>query len=93
MRLVHTTAGPLHPSFHKADCRRAYLLRRPQSGPSVDEGPRPILTFAESLDTWIEGIKGLTRAVLILIMAWAVGQALKVLCAVVPCGDVCGVWQ
>lgn len=36
---------------------------------------RPILTFAKSLEVWIQGIKGLTTAMVILIMAWSVGSA------------------
>mmetsp|Transcript_25446 Transcript_25446/g.71157 ORF Transcript_25446/g.71157 Transcript_25446/m.71157 type:complete len:511 (+) Transcript_25446:933-2465(+) len=40
-------------------------------------GPRPILTLKESLEVWIEGIKGLTTPVLVLIMAWAIGQAVQ----------------
>ena len=46
----------------------------------VDEDgdcPRPILTFKESLATWIEGIKGLTTPVLVLIMAWGIGAAVQ----------------
>mmetsp|Transcript_18773 Transcript_18773/g.49117 ORF Transcript_18773/g.49117 Transcript_18773/m.49117 type:complete len:771 (-) Transcript_18773:83-2395(-) len=46
----------------------------------VDEdgkGPRPILTFKQSLAVWVEGIKGLTTPVLVLIMAWAIGQAVQ----------------
>ena len=40
-------------------------------------GPKPILTLKESLEVWIEGIKGLTTPVLVLIMAWAIGQAVQ----------------
>lgn len=46
----------------------------------VDEqgkGPRPILTFKQSLSVWVEGIKGLTTPVLVLVMAWAIGQAVQ----------------
>lgn len=50
-----------------------------RSVPVDDDGdcPRPILTFKESLAVWIEGIKGLTTPVLVLIMAWGIGQAVQ----------------
>ncbi|CAE7857470.1 unnamed protein product, partial [Symbiodinium necroappetens] len=41
------------------------------------EAPRPILNFKESLDVWIEGVKGLTAPVLVLLMAWGIGAAVK----------------
>lgn len=40
-------------------------------------GPVPLLTFKQSLEVWIEGIKGLTTPVLVLVMAWAIGQAVQ----------------
>ena len=42
-----------------------------------EEQPRPILDFKESLDVWIEGVKSLTCPVLVLLMAWAIGAAVK----------------
>lgn len=40
------------------------------------KGPsEPILSFATSLEVWIQGIRGLTTALMILIMAWAIGAA------------------
>eukprot|EP00056_Hartaetosiga_gracilis_P006366 m.96034 g.96034 ORF g.96034 m.96034 type:complete len:761 (+) comp12453_c0_seq1:50-2332(+) len=36
---------------------------------------KPLMTLSKSLDTWIAGIKSLTFAVLILLLAWSVGIA------------------
>ena len=41
------------------------------------EAPRPILNFKESLDVWIQGIKSLTCPILVLLMAWGIGAAVK----------------
>mmetsp|Transcript_12418 Transcript_12418/g.22436 ORF Transcript_12418/g.22436 Transcript_12418/m.22436 type:complete len:794 (-) Transcript_12418:131-2512(-) len=38
---------------------------------------RPILTMKESLESWIGGVKSLTTPVLVLIMAWAIGTAVR----------------
>eukprot|EP00049_Salpingoeca_infusionum_P025725 m.21425 g.21425 ORF g.21425 m.21425 type:complete len:889 (-) comp8281_c0_seq2:448-3114(-) len=40
----------------------------------LSSGP-PVMSWTESLDTWILGIKNLTSAVLILLLAWSVGDA------------------
>eukprot|EP00186_Timspurckia_oligopyrenoides_P002764 CAMPEP_0182442866 /NCGR_PEP_ID=MMETSP1172-20130603/1729_1 /TAXON_ID=708627 /ORGANISM="Timspurckia oligopyrenoides, Strain CCMP3278" /LENGTH=771 /DNA_ID=CAMNT_0024637933 /DNA_START=99 /DNA_END=2414 /DNA_ORIENTATION=+ len=38
---------------------------------------RPLLTMQESLSAWISGVKALTTPVLVLIMAWAIGAAVR----------------
>ncbi|KAA8500069.1 Uncharacterized protein FVE85_7654 [Porphyridium purpureum] len=37
----------------------------------------PIMDMYESLQVWIEGVKGMTVPVLVLIMAWSIGQAIQ----------------
>eukprot|EP01147_Barroeca_monosierra_P005250 gene5250-7036_t len=38
----------------------------------------PILSLRQSLDTWIAGIKSLTLAVLVLLLAWSIGAAFSI---------------
>ncbi|GMH36620.1 hypothetical protein BSKO_04493 [Bryopsis sp. KO-2023] len=40
-----------------------------------NDGRRPLMSWRESFDAWVEGIKNLTGAILILIMAWTIGSA------------------
>lgn len=43
---------------------------------AFSKGPsKPILSLKKSLEVWIEGMKGLTSALLILMMAWTIGAA------------------
>lgn len=40
------------------------------------KGPsKPILSLRKSLEVWTEGMKGLTSALMILMMAWTIGAA------------------
>jgi Na+/H+ antiporter NhaC len=39
---------------------------------------RPILSFSASLDYWIMGIRNLTGAILVLLLAWAVGSSFTI---------------
>eukprot|EP00892_Ulva_mutabilis_P010777 jgi/Ulvmu1/8071/UM004_0308.1 len=44
---------------------------------SKHKDAKPFMTLSESEDTWIEGIKQLVSTTLVLILAWAIGDAMR----------------